>query len=131
MSPGPVLYLIITMGIRLFPCTDDNTFLAKLINIPTNTFERLDDIERECMEEKVDWIPEYMERINAENVLQIADEFKVFGWGSFAHPTDTEYGDTNNPELARKLFDSATNKHLSDHIPFERVLLLSDGFKWR
>jgi len=130
MSPGRILYLTTTMGIRLFPCQDNDFLISELVNVPSDTKDRLDYIKEQAQEEKADWRPEYRERIQHDPDLMILDEFLTSGWGTFAYPTDTMYGDTNDPELARKLFDSATNKHLSDHIPFERILLLAEGFYW-
>ena len=131
MSPGRILYLTTTMGIRLFPCQDNDFLISELVNVPSDTKDRLDYIKEQAQEEKADWFEEYWERIQHDQDLIILNEFLTSGWGTFAYPTDTMYGDTNDPEFARKLFDSATNKHLSDHIPFERILILSDGFKWR
>ena len=62
--------------------------------------------------------------------LMKAYEFDVSGWGYF----DLKYldpddeccaGTIKDPVLARKIFDSAHNKELSNHIDFERVFQLS------
>ena len=60
--PYPNSYLI--MGIRLYPCTDNTANLAVLIDVPQETFDRLDYIKEQCQEEYTDWYDEYYERIS-------------------------------------------------------------------
>ena len=118
------------MGIRLYPCTDNTACLAELINVPQETFDRLDYIKEQCQEESTDWLDEYCERISNDKELQIADDFRTYGWSSFNYPTDTEYGDTFDSDFASRLFNSAANKDISKHISIERVIQLSSGFRW-
>ena len=118
------------MGIRLYPRTDNTANLAVLIDVPQDTFDRLDYIKEQCQEEKANWRDEYYERISDDEELQKADDFLTYGWGIFDYPTDSEYGDTNDPNFALKLFDSANNKELSNHLSPEQVIQLSSGLHW-
>ena len=76
--PYPNSYLI--MGIRLYPCTDNTANLAVLIDVPQDTFDRLDYIKEQCQEEYTDWYDEYYERISNDEELQKADDFLIYGW---------------------------------------------------
>ena len=118
------------MRTRLYPCTDNTACLAELINVPQETFDRLDYIKEQCQEESTDWLDEYCERISNDKELQIADDFRTYGWGGFDYPTDTEYGDTFDNDFASKLFNSTTKKDMSKHISIERVIQLSSGLRW-
>jgi|GEM_PF-5628183 len=118
------------MGIRLYPCTDNTANLAMLIDVPQETFDRLDYIKEQCQEEYTDWHDEYYERISDDEELQKADDFRVFGWGIFNYPTDSEYGDTFKPDFASRLFNSATKKDMSKHLSVDQVIQLSSGLRW-
>ena len=134
--PYPNSYLI--MGIRLFPHTDNTACLAELINVPHDTFDRLRYIEEQYQGEakeatkwpENDWYEMFRNHIEGHEELEKAHEFRVSGWGYF----DLKYldpddeccaGTIKDPVLARKIFDSAHNKELSNHIDFERVFQLS------
>ena len=118
------------MGIRLYPCTDNTACLAVLIDVPQETFDRLDYIKEQCQEEKANWRDEYYERISDDEELQKANDFRVFGWSIFDYPTDSEYGDTVDPDFASRLFNSAAKKDMSKHLSVEQVIQLSSGLRW-
>ena len=118
------------MGIRLYPRTDNTANLAMLIDVPQETFDRLDYIKEQCQEEKSDWYDEYYERISDDEELQKADDFLIYGWGGFDYPTDTEYCDTFNSDFASRLFNLATKKDMSKHLSVEQVIKLSSGLRW-
>ena len=118
------------MGIRLYPCTDNTANLAMLIDVPQNTFDRLDYIKEQCQEEYSDWIDEYLERISDDKELLKADNFRTYGWSIFDYPTDSEYGDTFDIDFALRLFNLATKKDISNHLSPEQVYLLSSGLRW-
>lgn len=119
------------MSIRLYPCTDNTANLAMLIDVPQETFDRLDYIKEQCQEEYTDWYDEYYERISDDEELQKADDFRVFGWGIFDYPTDSEYGDTfDSSDFASRLFNSAAKKDMSKHLSVEQVIKLSSGLRW-
>ena len=118
------------MGIRLYPCTDNTANLAMLIDVPQDTFDRLDYIKEQCQEEKSDWIEEYLERISDDEELIKADHFRTYGWSIFDYPTESEYGDTFDPDFALKLFNSARNKIVSEHLEPWQVIHLSSGLRW-
>ena len=126
--PYPNSYLI--MGIRLYPCTDNTANLAMLIDVPQETFDRLDLIKEQCQEEYTDWYDEYYERISNDEELQKADDFRVFGWSIFDYPTDSEYGDTFDSDFASRLFNSAAKKDMSKHLSIKQVIQLSSGLRW-
>ena len=126
------------MGIRLFPSTDNDACLAELINVPHDTFDRLRYIEEQYQGEakeatkwpENDWYEMFRNHIMDDKDLMKAYEFDVSGWGYF----DLKYldpddeccaGTIKDPVHARKIFDSAHNKELSNHIDFERVFQLS------
>ena len=132
------------MGIRLFPHTDNTACLAELINVPHDTFDRLKYIEEQYQDEakepgkkwpENDWYEMFRNHIEGHKELEKAHEFRVSGWGYF----DLKYldpddeccaGTIKDPVLARKIFDSAHNKELSNHIDFERVFQLSTVFSY-
>ena len=125
------------MGTRLYPDTDNTANLTELINVHEDTFDRLKYIEAQYKEEYPDdWYAHFYEHIEGDMDLEKANNFKLFGWGKFALSKDPEgnyieeYGDTNDHEFAYRLFDSANNKELSNHLSVERVLQLSSGFHW-
>ena len=118
------------MSIRLYPCTNNTANLAVLIDVPQETFDRLDYIKEQCQEEKADWRDEYYERISDDEELQKADDFLIYGWGGFDYPTDTEYGDTLDSDFASRLFNLATKKDISKHLSVEQVIKLSSGLRW-
>ena len=125
------------MGTRLFPCTDNTACLAELINVHPNTFDCLKYIEAQYKEEYPDdWYAHFHEHIEGDADLEKANHFKLFGWGKFALLKDPEgnyveeYGDTNDSEFAYRLFVSANNKELSNHLSVERILQLSSGLQW-
>ena len=118
------------MSIRLYPCTDNTANLAMLIDVPQETFDRLDYIKEQCQEEYTDWYDEYYERISDDEELQKADDFLIYGWGGFDYPTDTEYGDTFDSDFASRLFNLATKKDISKHLSVEQVIKLSSGLRW-
>ena len=119
------------MGTRLYPDTDNTACLTELINVPEDTFDRLQYIEDQYKEEYPDdWYDEYYERISDDKELQKADDFRVFGWGIFDYPTDSEYGDTFKPDFASRLFNSATKKDMSEHLSVDQVIQLSSGLRW-
>ena len=118
------------MSIRLYPCTDNTANLAVLIDVPQETFDRLDYIKEQCQEEYSDWYDEYYERISDDEELQKADDFLIYGWGGFDYPTDTEYGDTFDSDFASRLFNLATKKDISKHLSVEQVIKLSSGLRW-
>ena len=120
----------IAMSIRLYPCTDNTANLAMLINVPQETFDRLDYIKEQCQEESSDWIEEYLERIGDDKELIKADHFRTYGWSIFNYPTDSEYGDTFDSDFALKLFNSAQNKIMSEHLSSKQVIHLSSGLRW-
>jgi len=134
----PYLNSYLIMGIRLFPHTDNNACLAELINVPHDTFDRLRYIEEQYQGEakeatkwpENDWYEMFRNHIKGHEELEKAHEFRVSGWGYF----DLKYldsdddccaGEITDPVLAQKIFDSAHNKELSNHIDFERVSQLS------
>ena len=118
------------MGIRLYPRTDNTANLAVLIDVPQDTFARLDYIKEQCQEEKADWRDEYYERISDDEELQKADDFLTYGWGIFDYPTDSEYGDTFDSNFVSRLFNLATKKDISKHLSVEQVIKLSSGLRW-
>ena len=118
------------MSIRLYPCTDNTANLAMLIDVPQETFDRLDYIKEQCQEEKADWRDEYYERISDDEELQKADDFLTFGWSIFEYPVGTLYGDTFDPDFASRLFNSAAKKDMSKHLSVEQVIQLSSGLRW-
>ena len=118
------------MSIRLYPCTDNTANLAMLIDVPQSTFARLDYIKEQCQEEKADWYDEYYKRISDDEELQKADDFRVFGWGIFDYPTDSEYGDTVDPDFALRLFNSAAKRDMSKRLSPEYVIHISSGLRW-
>ena len=125
------------MGARLYPCTDNTANLTELINVHEDTFDRLKYIEAQYKEEYPDdWYAHFYEHIEGDMDLEKANHFKLFGWGKFTLSRDPEgnyieeYGDTNDSEFAYRLFVSANNKELSNHLSVERVLQLSSGLHW-
>ena len=118
------------MGIRLYPRTDNTANLAVLIDVPQDTFDRLDYIKEQCQEEKADWRDEYYERISDDEELQKADDFLTYGWGIFDYPTDSEYGDTVGPDFALRLFNSAAKRDMSKRLSPEYVIHISSGLRW-
>ena len=133
--PYPNSYLI--MGTRLYTDTDNTACLTELINVPKDTFDRLQYIEDQYKEEYPDdWYAHYHDHIEGDGDLSKANHFKLFGWGKFNLLRDPkgnyieEYGDTNDPDFALKLFDSANNKELSNHLSPEQVIRLSSGLHW-
>jgi len=125
------------MGTRLFPCTDNTACLAELINVHPNTFDCLKYIEAQYREKYPnDWYAHFRDHIEGDEDLEKANHFKLFGWGKFALLKDPkgnyveEYGDTNDSEFAYRLFVSANNKELSNHLSVERILQLSSGLQW-
>tara|TARA_B000000609_G_C24152634_1_gene338346 strand:+ start:606 stop:986 length:381 start_codon:yes stop_codon:yes gene_type:complete len=125
------------MGTRLYPDTDNTANLTELINVPEDTFDRLKYIEEQYKDEYPDdWYAHYHDHIEGDGDLSKANHFKLFGWGKFNLLRDPEgnyieeYGDTNDPEFAYRLFVSANNKELSNHLSVERVLQLSSGLHW-
>ena len=134
------------MGIRLFPSTDNDACLAELINVPHDTFDRLRYIEEQYQSEakepgkkwpENDWYEMFRNHIMDDKDLMKAYKFKVSGWGYFNEKyldsdnkgiATNEYccaGEIKDPVLAKKIFDSAHFKELSNHIDFERVFQLS------
>tara|TARA_R100000231_G_scaffold15025_1_gene16094 strand:+ start:165 stop:563 length:399 start_codon:yes stop_codon:yes gene_type:complete len=126
------------MGIRLFPNTDNDACLAELINVPHDTFDRLRYIEEQYQGEakepgkkwpENDWYEMFRNHIEGHEELEKAHKFRVSGWGYFDEnylPPDAHCaGEIKDPVLAKKIFDSAHFKELSDHIDFERVFQLS------
>ena len=101
-----------------------------LIDVPQDTFDRLDYIKEQCQEEKSDWIEEYLDRISDDEELIKADHFRSFGWSIFDYPTDSEYGDSFKPDFASRLFNSATKKDMSEHLAVDQVIQLSSGLRW-
>ena len=125
------------MGTRLYPDTDNTANLTELINVPEDTFDRLKYIEAQYKEEYPDdWYAHFYEHIEGDMDLEKANHFKLFGWGKFALLRDPEgnyieeYGDTFDIDFALKLFDTTTNKELSNHLAPHQVYLLSSGFRW-
>ena len=125
------------MGTRLFPCTDNTACLAELINVHPNTFDCLKYIEAQYREEHPDdWYPYFYEHIEGDKDLVKGNHFNLHGWGKFSLLKDPkgnyieEYGDTHDPDFALKLFDTATNKELSNHLTPEQVVQLSSGLHW-
>ena len=125
------------MGTRLFPCTDNTACLAELINVHPNTFDCLKYIKAQYREKYPnDWYAHFRDHIEGDEDLEKANHFKLFGWGKFALLKDPEgnyveeYGDTNDSEFAYRLFVSANNKELSNHLSVERILQLSSGLQW-
>ena len=125
------------MGTRLFPCTDNTANLSVLIDVHPNTFDCLKYIEAQYREEHPDdWYPYFYEHIEGDKDLEKGNHFKLHGWGKFSLSKDPkgnyieEYGDTFDPDFALKLFDSANNKELSNHLSPEQVVQLSSGLRW-
>ena len=125
------------MGTRLYPCTDNTANLTQLINVHEDTFDRLKYIEAQYKEEYPDdWYAHFYEHIEGDADLEKANHFELFGWGKFALLRDPEgnyieeYGDTFDIDFALKLFDTTTNKELSNHLAPHQVYLLSSGFRW-
>tara|TARA_R100000995_G_scaffold71870_1_gene40564 strand:- start:87 stop:623 length:537 start_codon:yes stop_codon:yes gene_type:complete len=124
-----------TKEIHLYPCTDNTANLAVLIDVPQDTFDRLDYIKEQCQEEKADWRDEYYERISDDEELQKADDFLTYGWGRFSVPVGYPRGDTfqlygPDNDLALRLFNSATKKDVSKHLSPEYVIHISSGLRW-
>ena len=101
-----------------------------LIDVPQETFDRLDNIKEQCQEEKADWIEEYLERISDDKELIKADHFRTYGWSIFDYPTDSEYGDTFDPDFALRLFNSAAKRDMSKRLSPEYVIHISSGLRW-
>ena len=125
------------MGTRLYPCTDNTANLTQLINVHEDTFDRLKYIKAQYKEEYPDdWYAHFYEHIEGDMDLEKANHFELFGWGKFALLRDPEgnyieeYGDTFDIDFALKLFDSANNKELSNHLSSEQVVQLSSGLRW-
>ena len=125
------------MGTRLYPCTDNTANLTQLINVHEDTFDRLKYIKAQYQEEYPDdWYAHFYEHIEGDADLEKANHFELFGWGKFALLRDPEgnyieeYGDTFDPDFALKLFNSATNKELSNHLSPEQVVQISSGLRW-
>ena len=126
------------MGTRLYPDTDNTANLTELINVPEDTFDRLQYIEDQYKEEYPDdWYAHYHDHIEGDGDLSKASHFKLFGWGKFAFLKDPrsglvieEYGETSDIDFALELFDTATNKELSNHLSPEQVFQLSSGLHW-
>ena len=125
------------MGTRLYPCTDNTANLSVLIDVHPNTFDCLKYIEAQYREEHPDdWYPYFYEHIEGDKDLEKGNQFNLHGWGKFSLLKDPkgnyieEYGDTSNPNFALKLFNSATNKELSNHLSPEQVVQLSSGLRW-
>ena len=125
--------------IYLYPCTTNSLYLSELINVPEDTLDRLDYIKEQAQEEQANWRREYAERIQHDDDLLKLDKFLTTGWGKFAVPPGFRYGDTNNfredhyhnfKDSGALLFESSQRKEWSKHIPFERILLLAEGFYW-
>ena len=100
-----------------------------LIDVPQSTFARLDYIKEQCQEEKADWYDEYYKRISDDEELQKADDFLTYGWGIFDYPTDSEYGDTVDPDFALRLFNSAAKRDMSKLLSPEYVIHISSGLR--
>ena len=126
------------MGTRLYPCTDNTANLEVLINVPQDTFDRLKYIKAQYQEEYPDdWHGHFYDHIEGDADLEKANNFEVHGWGKFDFLKDPrsgltieEYGDTFDFDFALELFDTATNKELSNHLSPEQVFRLSSGFRW-
>ena len=125
------------MGTRLYPCTDNTANLSVLIDVHPNTFDCLKYIEAQYREEHPDdWYPYFYEHIEGDKDLEKGNQFNLHGWGKFSLLKDPkgnyieEYGDTSDPNFALKLFNSATNKELSNHLSPEQVVQLSSGLRW-
>ena len=126
------------MGTRLYPCTDNTANLEVLINVPQDTFDRLKYIEAQYKEEHPDdWYPYFYEHIKGDEALEKANQFNLHGWGKFDFLKDPrsglvieEYGETSDIDFGSELFDTATNKELSNHLSPEQVFRLSSGFRW-
>ena len=125
------------MGTRLYPCTDNTANLTQLINVHEDTFDRLKYIKAQYKEEYPDdWYAHFYEHIEGDMDLEKANQFELFGWGKFTLSRDPEgnyieeYGDTFDIDFGLELFDTATNKELSNHLSPEQVYLLSSGFRW-
>ncbi len=126
------------MGTRLFPCTNNTECLAELINVPDNSFTRIHYIKEQYQGEakepgkkwpENDWYEMFRNYIEGDEDLMKAYEFDVSGWGYFDEnylaPDAHCAGEIKDPVLAKKIFDSAHFKELSDHIDFERIFQLS------
>ena len=126
------------MGTRLYPCTDNTANLEVLINVPQDTFDRLKYIKAQYQEEYPDdWHGHFYDHIEGDEDLEKANNFEVHGWGKFAFLKDPrsglvieEYGETSDIDFGSELFDTATNKELSNHLSPEQVFRLSSGFRW-
>ena len=126
------------MGTRLYPCTDNTANLEVLINVPQDTFDRLKYIKAQYQEENPDdWHAYFYDHIEGDTDLEKANNFEVHGWGKFDFLKDPrsglvieEYGETSDIDFALELFDTATNKELSNHLAPHQVYLLSSGFRW-
>ena len=125
------------MGTRLYPCTDNTANLTQLINVHEDTFDRLKYIEAQYKEEYPDdWYAHFYEHIEGDADLVKGNHFKLHGWGKFSLSKDPkgnyieEYGDTSDPDFSLKLFDSANNIELSNHLSSEQVVQLSSGLRW-
>jgi hypothetical protein len=126
------------MGTRLYPCTDNTANLTQLINVHEDTFDRLKYIEAQYKEEYPDdWYAHFYEHIEGDADLEKANHFNLHGWGKFAFLKDPrsglvieEYGETSDIDFGLELFDTATNKQLSNHLSPEQVFTYSSGFRW-
>ena len=139
----PYLNSYLIMGIRLFPGTNNHACLAELINVPDDSFTRIHYIKEQYQGEakepgkkwpENDWYEMFRNHIEGDEDLMKAYEFDCSGWGYFNEnylsPDSHCAGKITDPVLARKIFDSAHNKELSNHIDFERVFQLSTVFSY-
>ena len=130
------------MSIYLYARTDNDACRTSLINVPLDSFNRLDYIEDQAREEfpsdtvnvhETWWYDEFMKRVKEDPDLVKAEKFRVSGWGFFnedylnSDDHDCHVGHITDKELARKIFDSAQNKELSNHLDFEQIFQLSNG----
>ena len=76
------------MGIRLFPGTDNDACLAELINVPHDSFRRIDYIIEQYQGEakeatkwpENDWYEMFRNHIEGHEELEKAHKFRVSGW---------------------------------------------------
>ncbi len=130
------------MGTRLYPCTTDTHALEKLAGVEVGTAKILDVVSRaerllidSCggrIDAKLDGIDigYAFYQLTSEHSVGRFQDFRLFGWGKFdlrLVPAKSQAcGSTSEPELMRRLLESATNS--PDDI--EQALQLCGGLTW-
>jgi len=130
------------MGTRLYPCTADTRTLEQLAGVEVGTAEILDVVSRaerllidSCgggIDAKLDGIDigYAFHQLTSEHSVGRFQDFRLFGWGKFdlslIPAKSRACGSTSEPELMRRLLESATNS--PDDI--EQALQFCGGLAW-